>query len=87
MGTEHSFTHQVCINLIPPDHATLDSSSLKAEGGVAFQSLVNFTTTQTITPMNLMTSVGSLTNVAKQRPNYLGPVVQVCDFAMALLLH
>ncbi|XP_063678160.1 symplekin-like [Bolinopsis microptera] len=70
---------EVCINLIPPDHVTLDSSSLKAEGGVAFQSLVNFTTTQTITPMNLMTSIGSLTNVAKQRPNYLGPVVQVFE--------
>ena len=65
------------MNLVPPDHLTLDASSLKAEGGVAFQSLVNFTTTQTITPMNLMTSLGSLTNVAKQRPNYLGPAVQV----------
>ncbi|KAK3093871.1 hypothetical protein FSP39_021289 [Pinctada imbricata] len=66
----------VTIDSIPEDHTLLKAKRLEEEGKKMFDVLLQFQGSPHISSINLMTVMGSLTNIAKQRPTFFGKVVQ-----------
>lgn len=65
----------ITLDQIPEDHAILKYKKLEDEGKKAFECLLEFLASPHISSINLMTCMGALTNIAKQRPQYIARVV------------
>ncbi|GAB1598351.1 symplekin-like [Argonauta hians] len=68
--------NEMNIDKVPENHKLLDITKLEEEGNSLFESLLKFQSSPQISSINLMTVMGSLTTIAKQRPVYFDQVVQ-----------
>nr|XP_039265830.1 symplekin-like [Styela clava] len=67
------------IDEIPLNHALLKRDELKADGEIALQKLLGFIANPAISSVNLMAAMGTLSAIAKQRPQFMGTVVQAFE--------
>ncbi|KAL5463371.1 hypothetical protein EMCRGX_G032264, partial [Ephydatia muelleri] len=75
----------ISLDIVPPTHPLLKASLLKEEAGTAMGSLLSLTASPTVSSVNLMACVGTLTFIAKQRPSYISTVVQSFELLHANL--
>lgn len=73
---ESTLPSEVCVSDIPDDHPLLNVKKLEEEGQQAFNILLAYQSSPHISSVNLMTCMGSLTTIVKQRPVYMKSVVQ-----------
>lgn len=67
------------IEKIPENHKFLKVKKLEEEGSKLFDTLLKFQASPHVSSINLMTVMGSLTTIAKQRPVYFDQVVQAFE--------
>lgn len=67
------------IEKVPENHKYLKVKKLEEEGATLFSTLLKFQASPHISSINLMTVMGGLTNIAKQRPVYFDQVVQAFE--------
>eukprot|EP00106_Octopus_bimaculoides_P011172 XP_014778614.1 PREDICTED: symplekin-like [Octopus bimaculoides] len=71
--------NEMTLDKVPENHKLLDVNKLEEEGNELFVSLLKFQASPHISSINLMTVMGSLTAIAKQRPVYFDQVVQAFE--------
>ncbi|XP_076096063.1 symplekin-like isoform X2 [Mytilus galloprovincialis] len=64
---------------IPNEHKFLKLKRLEEEGTKGFDIMLRFQASPHISSINLMTVMGSITTIAKQRPDYFSKVVQAFE--------
>lgn len=64
---------------IPPDNKYLKLKRLEEDGAKGFDIMLRFQASPHISSINLMTVMGSITNIARQRPDYFSKVVQAFE--------
>eukprot|EP00794_Sanderia_malayensis_P020260 gene20260-22245_t len=69
----------VSLDLVPKNHPLVKILSMKEEGNTALESLLSLCASPSISSVNLMAVVTSLTNIAKQRPTFMSTVVQAFE--------
>lgn len=69
----------ICLENIPETSKYLKVNKLEEEGKKMFEALLQFQASAHISSINLMTVMGSLTNIAKQRPVFYQRVVQAFE--------
>ncbi|XP_061172101.1 symplekin-like isoform X1 [Saccostrea echinata] len=67
---------EVTLDIIPEDNKFLRVKRLEEQGRQMFDTLLQFQASPHISSINLMTVMGSLTTIARQRPVFFGKVVQ-----------
>lgn len=67
---------EVTLDLVPEDNKYLKVKRLEEQGKQMFETLLQFQASPHISSINLMTVMGSLTTIARQRPYFFGKVVQ-----------
>lgn len=73
------------LDQIPTNHSLLKTAELKDDGEAAFQRLLGFLASPSISSVNLMATMGTLTTIAKQRPQFMRKVVQAFEMLHANL--
>ncbi|XP_077989762.1 symplekin-like [Glandiceps talaboti] len=69
----------VSLDQIPQNHPILRYGDLKNEGQNTFENLMKFIASPSITSVNLMATMGTMTTIAKQRPSFMSKVVQAFE--------
>ncbi|XP_070578226.1 LOW QUALITY PROTEIN: symplekin-like [Ptychodera flava] len=69
----------VSLDQMPQNHPILRYDDLKMEGQLTFENLMKFMASPSITSVNLMATMGTMTTVGKQRPSFIGKVVQAFE--------
>ncbi|XP_077868134.1 symplekin-like [Saccoglossus kowalevskii] len=69
----------VSLDQIPQNHPILKYEELKSEGQSTFENLIKFMASPSITSVNLMATMGTMTTIGKQRPIFLSKVVQAFE--------
>ncbi|KAK3581424.1 hypothetical protein CHS0354_016286 [Potamilus streckersoni] len=69
----------ICLDIVPESSKYLKVKKLEDEGKKMFAALLQFQASPHISSINLMTVMGSITNIAKQRPAFFGRVVQAFE--------
>ncbi|CAD5113531.1 DgyrCDS2693 [Dimorphilus gyrociliatus] len=67
------------LDSIPNNHSFLKWTKLEDEGKQALDSLLGFLALSHISSVNLMTCIASLTNIARQRPQFMDRVVKAFE--------
>lgn len=68
-----------CLDLIPESHSLLKARKLEEEGKQAFEVLMSYQSSQHISSVNLMTCLGSMTNIVRHRPIFMTRVIQAFE--------
>lgn len=68
-----------CLDLIPENHSLLKAKKLEEEGRQAFDAIMAYQSSQHISSVNLMTCMGSMTNIVRRRPIFMTRVVQAFE--------
>ncbi|XP_072163939.1 symplekin-like [Diadema setosum] len=71
--------HEISLDKIPDDHSLLVKKKLLHEGCQALDALLHMLVTASISSINLMVCMGSLKSIAKQRPEFMGKVIQAFE--------
>ncbi|XP_065064870.1 symplekin-like [Rhopilema esculentum] len=69
----------VSLDIVPRNHPLVKLSTMREEGGKAIEALLSLCASPTISSVNLMAVITSLTNIAKQRPSFMSTVVQAFE--------
>ncbi|XP_071796722.1 symplekin-like [Asterias amurensis] len=69
----------ISLDQIPEDHGLLKRDELEKDGLVGFDLLLSLLASPSITSVNLMACMGSLTSIAKQRPQFMPRVIQAFE--------
>ncbi|KAL3875215.1 hypothetical protein ACJMK2_038140 [Sinanodonta woodiana] len=69
----------ICLDIVPESSKYLNVRKLEDEGVKMFDALLRFHSSPHISSINLMTVMGSITNIAKQRPAFFIKVVQAFE--------
>jgi symplekin len=71
--------NDLSIDKIGDDHPVLNRMSLQEEGLVHMRKLLEYTLSTHISSVNLISSICVLSNIAKQRPDYIQTVIETFD--------
>ena len=71
--------HDISLDRIPRHHPYIQYNVLWEEGKVALEQLLKFMVHPAISSINLTTALGSLANIARQRPMFMSKVIQVYE--------
>ncbi|KFO18967.1 Symplekin [Fukomys damarensis] len=71
--------HDVSLDRIPRDHPYIQYNVLWEEGKAALEQLLKFMVHPAISSINLTTALGSLANIARQRPMFMSEVIQAYE--------
>ncbi|XP_064403581.1 symplekin-like isoform X2 [Halichondria panicea] len=66
----------VSLDIVSMDHPLLNLAELREEAGTTVGTLLSLVSSPSISSVNLMTAVGCLANIAKQRSKYINTVLQ-----------
>ncbi|XP_022085906.1 symplekin-like [Acanthaster planci] len=69
----------ISLDQIPEEHGLLKREELEKDGLHAFELLLDLLASPSITSVNLMACMGSLTTIAKQRPQFMARVIQAFE--------
>ncbi|XP_031566101.1 symplekin-like [Actinia tenebrosa] len=67
------------LDSIPRNHPLVRMPELREEGGTTLEALLTLSASPTISSVNLMASLGTLSNIARQRPIFMSTVVQTFE--------
>ena len=67
--------HDISIDQITEEHPILDKEALIEEGRYHFRKLLEYIMSNHISSVNLIASISALSNIAKQRPEYMKIVI------------
>ena len=67
--------HDISIDQIMEEHPILDKEALIEEGRYHFRKLLEYIMSNHISSVNLIASISALSNIAKQRPEYMKIVI------------
>jgi len=73
------------LDIVHPSHPLLKAAELREEAGTSMGSLMALTASPTVSSVVLMTCIGCLTNIAKQRPSNMSTVIQTFELLHANL--
>ncbi|XP_025770053.1 LOW QUALITY PROTEIN: symplekin [Puma concolor] len=71
--------HDISLDRIPRDHPYIQYNVLWEEGKAALEQLLKFMVHPAISSINLTTALGSLANIARQRPMFMSEVIQAYE--------
>uniref|UniRef100_A0A8C6GBD4 Symplekin n=1 Tax=Mus spicilegus TaxID=10103 RepID=A0A8C6GBD4_MUSSI len=71
--------HDISLDRIPRHHPYIQYNVLWEEGKAALEQLLKFMVHPAISSINLTTALGSLANIARQRPMFMSKVIQVYE--------
>uniref|UniRef100_A0A452SCR5 Symplekin n=1 Tax=Ursus americanus TaxID=9643 RepID=A0A452SCR5_URSAM len=71
--------HDISLDRIPRDHPYIQYNMLWEEGKAALEQLLKFMVHPAISSINLTTALGSLANIARQRPMFMSEVIQAYE--------
>ncbi|XP_066025867.1 symplekin [Pocillopora verrucosa] len=69
----------ISLEIVPRNHPLIKMTELREEGGSTLESLLTLIASHTISSVNLMASLGSLSAIARQRPAFMSIVVQAFE--------
>ncbi|KAJ7374359.1 hypothetical protein OS493_007448 [Desmophyllum pertusum] len=69
----------ISLEIVPRNHPLVKMTELREEGGSTLESLLTLIASHTISSVNLMASLGSLSAIARQRPAFMAIVVQAFE--------
>lgn len=71
--------NEISLDRIPKDHPYIKYDPLNEEGKEALEQLLKFMVHPAISSINLVTTLGSLANIARQRPMFMSEVIQAYE--------
>ncbi|KXJ19127.1 symplekin [Exaiptasia diaphana] len=69
----------ISLDVIPRNHPLVRMAELREEGGTTLEALLTLIASPTISSVNLMACLGTLSNIARQRPIFMSTVVQTFE--------
>ncbi|XP_020601619.1 symplekin-like [Orbicella faveolata] len=69
----------ISLEIVPRNHPLVKMTELREEGGSTLESLLTLIASHTISSVNLMAALGSLSAIARQRPAFMAIVVQAFE--------
>ncbi|XP_043918440.1 symplekin isoform X2 [Protopterus annectens] len=71
--------NEISLDKVPKDHPYIKYDQLNEEGKEALEQLLKFMVHPAISSINLVTTLGSLANIARQRPMFMSEVIQAYE--------
>ncbi|EDO33007.1 predicted protein, partial [Nematostella vectensis] len=69
----------ISLDVVPRAHPLVKMQELREEGGTTLEALLSLIASPTISSVNLMAGLGTLSNIARQRPVFMSTVVQTFE--------
>ncbi|KAM7441741.1 hypothetical protein ABFA07_009277 [Porites harrisoni] len=69
----------ISLEIVPRNHPLIKMTELREEGGSMLETLLTLIASHTISSVNLMAALGSLSAIARQRPAFMAIVVQAFE--------
>ncbi|XP_044172549.1 symplekin-like [Acropora millepora] len=69
----------ISLEIVPRNHPLVKMTELREEGGSMLETLLTLIASPTISSVNLMAALGSLSAIARQRPAFMSIVVQAFE--------